>query len=337
MRGGGTPTQDNPTPNVQDIAQSPEAYAAFEAAHPGMIAAFAKTQPGLTTGWDSWKDFVYGSLMVLGAGVGAAYLTGALGAAEAATASSTVGAAAADGTLATAAASSPAITVGAGGLDAGLGGAGALGGGAGAGAATGAAALTGSGETASEVSGLTLGSGGSEAPIGGGIKTVASNWLTGGTGDLIKTGIGVGGQLLGASIQSGAITDAAKIQAQSTANALAFEKQRYGDLQARLAPYRTTGQNANDRINYILGGDPGMAPGPGGSFPTAASSPVTLPATTQIPAPGTAVPGPTPGPIAPPRTGTVTMRAPDGSTNSVALADVPHYQQKGATVVQGAS
>jgi hypothetical protein len=175
-----------------------------------------------------------------------------------------------------------------------------------------------------------------------------TSWLSG-TGQFLgspggATLAGVAGNLIGAGIQSSANTKAAEIAAQTAREALAYEKQRdayaqqleasrYGDLTGRLAPYISTGQNASARMAAILGlpaPDPAttgpVAPTPMGSTPNAAPTYQTHPGLdTSQPPVGTAIPRP----------GGVLMRAPDGTLKQVPPDQVPHYQSRGAQLVNG--
>lgn len=128
----------------------------------------------------------------------------------------------------------------------------------------------------------------------------ASSWLLPLAGSVVSAG----GQLLGAKMQTDANAAAAAIQAKSAADALAFEKQRYTDLQGRLAPYVSSGQSATDRMTQLLGLN--ASPGTSSAPPTSSAA---------MPSNGA---------------GMTLMRAPDGSTMSVPQAQVDHYRQQGA-------
>jgi len=272
-----------------------------------------------------WKDIAIGAgiggLALTGIGLaGVGPLAGLAGAGDTALAASEAGAGASE----------------AGGVGAGLAGAaeGATGAAGAAGAGTGAALASDAfiGPTAAELGGVPgsvlAGTAGAVAPP---IASSTPSWL----GSAITGGIGAAGQLIGAGIQSGAITDAAKIQAQTAAEALAYEKQRdaylqsteanrYGTMVTERAPYVATGNSANSAMASYLGLP---APPP--------QAPVTPPPTYQAPPPpGLAASTATPGTAVPRQgPGMVTMRAPDGTTQQVPTSQQAHYQSLGATVV----
>ncbi len=157
----------------------------------------------------------------------------------------------------------------------------------------------------------------------------------------LPSAIGAAGQLLGAGVSSSGATKAAEIQAKYLREALAYEKQRdqylqsleanrYGNLEHRLSPYMALGQGASERIGRLLGLD---LAGPGGAeqsvqgippYHAQGSFPGNLPGAGQPKQP--AAPG-----------ATVMLRAPDGSTQAVPQDQVPHYLNRGAVPVQGAT
>lgn len=96
---------------------------------------------------------------------------------------------------------------------------------------------------------------------------------------------------LGAKKQADAIDAAAKLQAQSTADALNFTKQQYGDLQGRLAPYRDSGTTATQTMTKLLAASPYVA--------ARAAAPAPTGAPAQM----------------------VTLRAPDGTTKQFQPGD----------------
>ena len=229
---------------------------------------------------------------------------------------------------------------------------GAAGAGAGAGAAgTGASEFVGPTTT-----GLTDASG---APIVQGANSSAlsgvGSWLGGTAGGEV---IRAGGILGGAAIQSAANTNAAKIQAQTAAQALAYVKQRdqylqnleanrYAQYNARVQPYQDMANTTGDKLAKLLGVNPGSYTYglPSGASTPPPAIPPSIPSQppgptyqtrtgldTSGPPVGTAIPRPG-GPLGTQYGGLVTMRAPDGSLKQVPPEQVSHFQQAGAQVV----
>lgn len=126
---------------------------------------------------------------------------------------------------------------------------------------------------------------------GGSALSGVGKFLTNPLGSTLLSG---GFNLLGAGLAAHGQTEAAKIQAESFRQALAYEKQRddylkqleasrYSDVSGRLQPYIATGQSASDRMAQILGLNPaehGYTPG------TNTNTPVTsVPAPNPLPQP----------------------------------------------------
>ncbi len=251
-----------------------------------------------------------------------------------------------------------------------VGGAGPFAGAAGGGTA--ASTTAPAGAAGGATTGTAAGAGGSMA----GTTAITDPWWgaapTAGTGsrvaslltnpNVLSTGIGAGAQLVGAGIASHANTEAAKIQAESFRQALAYEKQRdaylqglerqrYSELNQRLEPYMAMGRTQGDRLATLLGVNPasyqygtavGADAGPGPvvtpPYPPPAQPQQDFyqrgPATPGSPPMGTAVPRegyPPPG--SPPARAMTLMRAPDGSTKQVPSDRVSFFTQRGAQVI----
>lgn len=135
--------------------------------------------------------------------------------------------------------------------------------------------------------GSLLGGGGAVTPAASGghfgtllggltAPTAATAATTAGTagfpwGSVIGSALGVGGQLFGAHMALDANSEAARLAAQSSREALDFEKQKAAQERAdyiaaqnasyeqwaarerRLSPYRANGQGANDTLAGLLG------------------------------------------------------------------------------------
>jgi len=138
-----------------------------------------------------------------------------------------------------------------------------------------AAAATGGGTaaatgTAATIAGTTAATGGTAALTTAGLTTAA-----------LKYGAPIAANLISSKIQSNAAKDASDAQQQYLQEALAYEKEkdlyqrgidaaavtkeatRYGDYQARLAPFIANGVSSNDRMAALLG-LPARAGGSGG-------------------------------------------------------------------------
>ncbi len=145
----------------------------------------------------------------------------------------------------------------------------------------------------------------------GAIAGVAGAPVTGGA-SLALTVAALAAPVASSFIQAHAQGQAAKLQKQSTDQALAYEKERdvyargteanrYGEMMRQTAPYRETGTAANTRMGDLLGLPPQAAFGAQSSMP-----------------------GQQPGGQM------VSLRAPDGTMKQVDQAHVQHYLSKGA-------
>lgn len=171
---------------------------------------------------------------------------------------------------------------------------------------------------------------------------------------LIAAGVGAGGAAYAAHKASSGAQAAADTQAEYGKQALALQEKMYQQTRGDLAPWMTAGQRANSTLSYAmgLGAIPFVEPGAGGA--TKAVPDYSRPrGTNEIV--GYAVPrgttsGPTglaaairtsvadlagavPGAATQTASGYVTMRAPDGTTQSVPSQYVNHYTQRGAVQV----
>lgn len=169
-------------------------------------------------------------------------------------------------------------------------------------------------------------------------------------GPVIQGLFGLGGSLAGAGIQASSNNQAIAAQQEALNKALAFEQQKYGDLQARVKPWISSGQSANQRMAQLLHlSDPGVSTSGSGPIPVAALSngngPGKPPSFTPL---GGGVLGdpnnPQPGEkgdtgdktgdgFTPPDFGAVLMEAPDGSVQHVDARHVNHYLSHGARKV----
>ena len=170
---------------------------------------------------------------------------------------------------------------------------------------------------------------GAVAPVAPAAAASSPSWL----GPILGAGIGAGAQLGGAAIAAHGNTEAAKIQDAFAREALAYEKERdkygsateanrYAAMMSGLSPYVDTGADADVRMAQLLG-----LPAP---QPRATTAPPPQYAAPNLP--GTP---PSAAPAQPAGSGAqaVTMRAPDGSTQSVPPDQIAHYEQKGAVRV----
>jgi len=357
------PNNPNLAPWVRQGIQDPRVQAAIQQGGTATVQVGDTkfhVEHGQVTGYSKggiWKPILLGAAVVGGA-VAAPYiipaLTGGGGAGGAAAASGGTAAGTTAAGVLPATATVPLSTGTIAGLSGGtgLGTAASVGAGAGAGAGVGTAAVLPSTTTVptatGTIAGLSSGTSASALGAGAGATGVGStlkSWLT--NPSVLTAGIGTAGALIGAGIQSSGISKAAEIEAAVQREALQYEKQRdqylqgleaqrYGELNQRLQPYISTGQNASDRMAQILG-----LPAPS---PYTPSQPI--PSTPAIPpgydqrGPGT--PGGVPTGVAVPRGGTtpnpvpaqlVMMRAPDGSQQQVPADQVSHYTQRGAQVI----
>ena len=75
-----------------------------------------------------------------------------------------------------------------------------------------------------------------------------------GYNDPVSAAIGVGGSLIGASMQAGAASDAASMQANTAAQQMALQKQIFDTQNQQLAPQRGLGYTAVNQIGALLPG-----------------------------------------------------------------------------------
>lgn len=183
------------------------------------------------------------------------------------------------------------------------------------------------------------------------------NWLTAAIGPVV----GGLGQIYSANQQANANTDAAKIQADSIAKALAFAKEEYAAKVGALTPYISAGTTSSDRINQLLGlpaRQGTTTTGPGSTLPPTAPAPPgggfgpntsTAPPAPPVGTPGTYQPGSpndpnkplTTSPVTAPASATQTgqmvlMAEPGGTQKAVPASEVPHWLSVGATLVNQA-
>lgn len=121
--------------------------------------------------------------------------------------------------------------------------------------------------------GATAG-GGAAATAASGAASAAPAAAGGGFsfGAHLPTIIGAGGQLAGNLIGARAAGRAADAQERAANEALAFERQRYGEEEARLQPYRQLGSQAYQQVGRMLGIE--APPNAQMAGPVAATNPV---------------------------------------------------------------
>jgi hypothetical protein len=146
----------------------------------------------------------------------------------------------------------------------------------------------------------------------------------------ISAGAAAGASIYGAHKASGAAKDAAKQQQQSAQQALALQREMYGQTRADLGPYREQGGQGLTALSALLG-LPG--PAPASSAPVGPTAPV--PSSWHSMPPGATVTG-----HAVPRgtlPGTapnfVTLRAPTGQLRAVPADQAAFYLARGASQV----
>lgn len=141
---------------------------------------------------------------------------------------------------------------------------------------------------------------GAAAPVAGGVGAATSpSWLS----PILSSIVPTAGTIIGSALQAKAAKDASATQAQGLQAALDFEKQQYGDLTGRLAPFIAAGTSSTDRMSQLLG----LPARPG----TTATAPPTRGPAVGAPPPPAPVP---PNSGAPPaQAPPVTLRAPDGT------------------------
>lgn len=182
---------------------------------------------------------------------------------------------------------------------------GALGGGAG-------------GYIGADVASTAASAGGAGAAAAGAGAAAASGGLWGKiAGPLVSTGIKAATDLYGTKMQVDASKQAAETAAKAAEEALAWQKDVYGQRQTQLAPAIGVGNAATLRMGDLMG----LQAPEGGYAPPPSSQPA--------PAAPPAAPAPvsTPVPAAP----AVKMRAPTGQIAMVPQDQVDHYRALGAT------
>lgn len=156
-------------------------------------------------------------------------------------------------------------------------------------------------------------------------------------------------QLFGAKKSSDAAKDAAKLQADSAREALAFQKQMWGDTQRNQAPWLQAGTGAINTMTNLMG-VPMMGPGttphsPATPMPLASiggarpMSPGAVPLGMAMPRPmplaSMAAPravgaGMTPAAAATGQSSYITLQAPDGTQQQVPEAMAAAFEARGA-------
>lgn len=158
------------------------------------------------------------------------------------------------------------------------------------------------------------------------------------TAIILGTTIGAGSSIAGAAIASHSAKNAAKTQAASADKALALEREQYQQQQQNLAPYR----GLSAVLPQLMGrAGQGVTSTGWGQYqaPTSTGNPFASlyqGGQSQPPSPpmGHAfTPTPDGGQVGGQPGGLVTLRAPDGTTQQVPQAQVPHFLSRGATMV----
>lgn len=235
-----------------------------------------------------------GKKIAIGAGLGAAALTG-LGAAGIGPLSGLLGAGGASAGTAAGSTLAPGVAEAAG-----LGSAAA---GSGAAAAGGIGAGTAAQIAGGATAGLNAARGGS--------------WLS----PVLNSVLPVAGNIVGGIVQSNAEKAAAEESARAADKALEFEKGVYSDTLKRLDPYIQAGGAASDRMTQLLG------------LPARAQTTATAPPTYGPSVSPYAASAPSSQGWAVPPANTVTLQAPDGSTKAVPADQAQHFLNRGATLV----
>jgi len=135
---------------------------------------------------------------------------------------------------------------------------------------------------------------------------------------------GVGAQVTGSVLQSKGANKAAKTQADAATEALNWEKERYGNAQTRLQPFRDMG---NASMNAIAGrlGLPSTS-----AAPASPAAGITLrQMQTQNRGQGA------PGVLRTAMQSGVVIQAPDGSRKRVPRALAAKYIQRGGQLIEG--
>lgn len=219
--------------------------------------------------------------------------------------------------------------------------AGALGGSAATGAASGASAGAGAGSGAAAGTGATVAS--TAAPA-------AAGWFS--PANIIPSAISGIASIYGANQQANASSEAAKLQFQSTEEALAdarkqreYEQAQYANYLGRLQPYLGLGTSASSTLQNLLVRSPYTKLANNGPLPQYSTMPRTempsVPQGTQGPYGATPpTPAGNPSASASPSAGftgggsdLVMLRAPDGSTRQIPRDQSDHYVKMGAVQV----
>lgn len=204
-----------------------------------------------------------------------------------------------------------------GGVLGGASGAGAAGGAGAAAGATGAATGTAAGTAAGVGAGTTAGT--TAAGIAG---TAGKSLWSKIAGPLIEQGIPSVAGVIGTKMQVDAQKRAADIEAQAAKEALDWQKQQYAQRQSQLAPSIGVGNAATVKLGELMG----IRTPEGGYQPTTQIDRGGVP-TAQPQQAASVASAAAPQQLVP-------MRAPNGATKLVSPAEVAHYQQLGAQVVQ---
>lgn len=183
---------------------------------------------------------------------------------------------------------------------------------------------------------------------------------------LIGAAVGAVTSIWGAKKKADAAKEAAKTQAASADKAMALERQMYEQNRADLSPWYNVGANAITTMGNLsgLGSFPGTSMGGGQAGPLSAMAPGVIglgnallarrgiPPTKPLAPMGLSQDALPPEPTAGSKretlaslqagsarpmnaSGYAMMQAPDGSTQPVPVSQVPWYQQKGATLLEG--
>lgn len=140
--------------------------------------------------------------------------------------------------------------------------------------------------------------------------------------------IGAGASIIGGAESSRASKNAAQIQADSAAKALAVQQQVYAQNQANRAPYLAAGQQAVGQLGQLAGQNTRMnlpaSYGPYGNSSPSSAPQIGSPQTPQPPAPPQA-PG-SQGPL-------VTVQAPTGETQDFPMNIAQQLVAKGARIL----
>lgn len=163
------------------------------------------------------------------------------------------------------------------------------------------------------------------------------------TAAIVASAIAAGGAIGSSAIAAHASKSAAGQQVDASNKALGVEQQVYEDQKNNLAPYRQAGTDALTRASSLAdAGSPiGLKTFTNGNLPQVSlnrqpGAPVSSMPQNAAPPMGLATMGQAQSPQAPAANGggMVQLRAPNGSMRTVPAAQVAHYLQLGAQVVQ---